>query len=100
MPDKLSDFPSIPQARCPHCYYRLSRVGQVNTRAADTPTPRPGDLTVCVGCGAALQFGPKLRLLPLAARELAALEPDERADLQATQAHVRAAIARNFKPPS
>jgi len=44
---------------------------------------------VCFGCGEALTFDRRLRLQRISAAELAALHPDEAAELRQTQHAVR-----------
>jgi hypothetical protein len=51
--------------------------------------PKPGDLSVCFGCGEVLQFDQHLRQHQLTARELVRLDPDEAALLRRLQSTVR-----------
>jgi len=60
--------------------------------------PKPADLTVCFGCGEALTFDRRLRLQRISAAELAALHPDEAAELRKTQHAVRAFLAHQEVP--
>ena len=55
--------------------------------------PKPGDLSVCFGCGEVLQFTKRLRVAKMTAAELAALREDEAAPLRATQALIRRFLA-------
>ncbi len=57
--------------------------------------PKPDDLTVCMGCGEVLTFGPRLTLHKITAAELAALTPEEAADLEQTQTIVRAFLSQS-----
>lgn len=55
--------------------------------------PEPGDMSVCIGCGEVLQFDERLRLVPMKASQIAALLPDEAAELRKVQTVVRAFLA-------
>jgi hypothetical protein len=93
MPQRWPDgSPRTPVSRCPHCGYRMDAVSQIGVERP--PRPEPGDLTVCFGCGEALQFGPRLAMQKITAAQLAALEPDEAAELQRMQVVVRAFLAQ------
>lgn len=48
--------------------------GRVNRQASGRGTPKAGDLTVCIACGAVMQFGPGLELCGLSPEEVAAVE--------------------------
>lgn len=52
----------VPESACPTC-------GKVMDMATATDgsgvSPVEGDVTVCIGCGDALSFGPGLSLVPL-----------------------------------
>jgi len=48
---------------------------------------------VCFGCGETLRFDGKLRLRKMTLAELAALAPEEAADLQQTQQAIRKFLA-------
>lgn len=80
----------VPEVRCPHCGHRLDAAG---TLAGAVPRPKRFDLTVCFGCGEVLQFDRRLRLQRITANELAALTPDEAADLRQTQTAIREFLA-------
>jgi hypothetical protein len=51
-------------------------------------------MTVCFGCGEALQYDRRLRPVKISAAQIAALDPDERAELQKVQDAVRTFLAR------
>jgi hypothetical protein len=87
MPD-TPDHYRLPRSQCPHCGQRLNAA-----IAEGLPKPAPGDLSVCIGCGEAVQFGPKLSLKRVPPRVLALLLPEERADLDHVQSQVRAMLA-------
>src|SRR5579883_2395106 len=82
----------IPQSACPKC-------GKVNDAASfpgdDTRRPKPGDLTICIGC----QFGAGHELLPF---DLEQLEPEQRAHVAEQQRLIRSAMQQTRKeiPPS
>jgi hypothetical protein len=82
--------PRVPVTRCPHCGQKLDAASVLQ---GEVPLPEPDDLTVCFGCGEALQFDAKLRLRKMTAAELAALAPDEAAELRQTQQAIRKFLA-------
>lgn len=58
---------------CPKCGCQLSaasRLEKTGTRGAVTLTPKSGDVTVCVGCGAVLTFGRGMKLEPFDIEQL------------------------------
>lgn len=46
--------------KCPGCERALN--ASLDLEAGDLATPAPGVITVCVFCGAVLEFGPELEL--------------------------------------
>jgi hypothetical protein len=82
--------PRLRTSRCPHCGYQMDAAAVL-----DGPPPQPseGDLSVCFGCGETLRFDGKLRLRKMTLAEMAALAPEEAADLQQTQQAVRKFLA-------
>jgi hypothetical protein len=92
----MSDHVRLSPSRCPHCGHRLNAASRLS---GPVPKPVPGDMTICFGCGEALQFDRRLRLTKITAAEIAALDPDERAELQQTQAAVRSFLAAEGKAP-
>jgi hypothetical protein len=64
-----------------------------STLSGPVPNPRRGDLTACFGCGEALKYDRRLRLVKISAAELVALAPDERSALQEVQNAVRSFLA-------
>lgn len=64
----------VPPSECPAC-------GKVNDRASGAlkgkcldVAPSPGDLSVCIGCGAVVEFGPQLQLTLVPQDRLAAAD--------------------------
>ena len=57
----------IPKTICPACLYAQDSVSEVTKRKLSVQ-PKPGDITICLNCGALLEFGKGLKLssLPLA----------------------------------
>jgi hypothetical protein len=86
--------PRMPVSRCPHCGRKLDAASTL--AAAHAPQPQPDDLVVCFGCGEALKFDRRLRLVRVSAAELAALEPDVAAEFMQTQSVVRAFLASDY----
>ena len=65
----------VPASRCPCC-------GLLNDGASGGPTkPEPGDLTVCIGCAAMLQFGQTLELERLSRPEFEELPAEAQHEL-------------------
>lgn len=84
------DHVRLRPSRCPHCGYNTDAATAL---AGPTLRPSPGDLSVCLGCGEALQYDRRLRLVRISAAELAALNPDEREALREVQEAVRSFLA-------
>lgn len=57
---------------CPVCKRKLDAATEVG--GDGDGKPRPGDLTVCIGCAAILGFGSDLKLRRLGADDLAMLD--------------------------
>jgi hypothetical protein len=76
----------LPPKKCPHCGYLVTAASAMR---GPTPMPKPGDLSVCFGCGEALQFDRRLRLAKITAAELAALGRREAAEFHRVQREVR-----------
>lgn len=49
----------VPDCACPTCHKVADRATAVD---GNQKAPEPGDITVCLGCGEALSFGPGLSL--------------------------------------
>jgi hypothetical protein len=65
----------VPPSHCPHC----GRMNNGATEAGpDGAYPEPGDITVCIQCGAAVKFGAQLQLVELEPGEIESLTPAER----------------------
>lgn len=62
----------VPKACCPECHADLDTA----TSARGDYTPEHGDVSVCVYCGALLQFDPSLALVPLSEDELESLDDE------------------------
>ena len=86
----MSDHVRLSPSRCPHCGYKMNAA---STMSGPAPLPNPGDFGVCFGCGEALQYDRRLRLVKISAAQIAALDPDERAELQQVQNAVRSFLA-------
>jgi hypothetical protein len=80
----MSEYPHVrvPKQNCPVCKHILSAVG---TLAGDVPTPVAGDVTVCLECGALLEFTKKLALRLIDERKL---DPETFKEIQ----HLRSRI--------
>lgn len=64
-------------SRCPCCRQVLNGTVDPHGRGA----PRAGDLTVCVGCGTVLRFGPTLALTAVTAEQIEQLPPETAKEL-------------------
>lgn len=51
---------------CPVCNYLADSAAPVDDKPA---TPMPGDLSICINCGAFLQFAPDMDLIELTPKE-------------------------------
>jgi hypothetical protein len=68
-------------SRCPRCRQILNGTVDPQARGA----PRPGDLTVCAGCGTILRFGPKLALTGVTPEQLEQLPVETARELLAAK---------------
>lgn len=72
-----------PIVHCPQCNHAFNAATNVDGIAS----PNPGDLSVCIGCGCALEFGQGYSLKALSAAELEQIrqeDPEAFATLQTT----------------
>jgi hypothetical protein len=67
------DIHRLPESRCLECGSKLNASA---TREGLSPRPNPGDVTVCLKCGAAMVFGDDLRLRGFTDAEAAELVED------------------------
>lgn len=70
---------AVPESAC--------TCGAVIVGATGTGRPKPGDLSICVHCGALAQYGADLVLAPVAIDDV---PPEHRPQVRAHQAAVRA----------
>lgn len=68
----------VPAGTCPGCERKADGAASIEGKGA----PSEGDLTVCIGCGTILAYGPHMRLRRVTAEELAALHPQTAEDLK------------------
>jgi hypothetical protein len=66
------------ETSCPVCETKLDACTGVN----HDDTPREGDVTLCIGCGSFLVFGPELQLRPMTDAEVGDLDDETRITLQ------------------
>lgn len=64
-------------SKCPGCRQTLNATGDPKGRGA----PRPGDVSVCAGCGTILQFDSRLRLTAMTPQQIEQLPPRSAAEL-------------------
>lgn len=86
----LSDRPMrtsrLPVSQCPTCETRLDAASH------SVAAPQPGDFSICIKCGALLQFRPDLivRLAsPKALEELRTMQPEDYATICQLQEKIR-----------
>jgi hypothetical protein len=63
---KSADGKTLPANLCPNCGKELDAATGIDPNAR----PKPGDFSVCLGCGHLMAFGNDLRLRPLTAVEV------------------------------
>lgn len=87
------DF-KVPPGTCPAC-------GALHDGAANTTgqgAPEPGDLSICIRCGAAAQYGPGLALLRLSRLDILALPADAQEHITALQAVQKRVVLAPNRP--
>jgi hypothetical protein len=77
----------VPAQHCIACNYLLTAATETNFEKK--VKPKPGDWSVCIGCGALHRFTDTLRLRPASLAELAAEDADTRAELLRSQRAIR-----------
>lgn len=80
----MSGWPEfrMPPQTCPACGAKHDAA----TCATGKDKPDPGDLSICIRCGSALQFGPDFELLLLSRLELLALPAEVQEQISIVQA--------------
>lgn len=77
----------VPSAACPQCHKVLDRA---DVLIGDGPaTPKPGDITMCIGCAAFLAFTEGLGLRLARPDELAELAPDQQDAMALSRQFIR-----------
>lgn len=71
---RLGPTTTLPEAQCPSCGKIVDRATVVGSRGR----PKPGDATVCIGCGEVALFGDDLQLRRPTTKEVAELKADFR----------------------
>ena len=64
----------VPVSRCPDCGYAMDAASPVSGNADEEP--RPGDLSVCLDCGAVLVFTNELGMRVATLREMNEAPPN------------------------
>lgn len=67
----------VPMSRCVVCRQKLRASFSLELDQSTRTTPRPGDRTVCVYCGAWMAFDKHMRLRALTADELKEMATNE-----------------------
>lgn len=95
MSDRFPDgTPKMLPTHCPKCGTFLDAASVL--RSGHIPMPKPGDFTVCIGCGVIMTFGDQLQLQEVSEAELAALKPKELTNVKKIQAAVRIYMLHKF----
>jgi len=81
-----------PPMECPECLKMM----EAATSVGGVDDPAPGDLSLCIYCGAPLKFGDKLELLRLTDDDMKALGEDERRQVLLAQKVVLMLIAERL----
>lgn len=83
----------LPQSWCPSCRQPLNAAGSVPAPdwEAGRQHPVEGDLTICAGCDAVLQFSAGMQLRQVTETEIAELPVDERLAIGRAQSFTRRA---------
>lgn len=76
---------AVPPTRCVGCGHRLDRAGPVD----HSQEPKPGDLTGCMHCGAAMVFTETMGLRALTDDEWDALPHENRLELSMIRAFAK-----------
>ena len=61
----------VPPSQCPRCFAYLDRAGETDSRVR---APGPGDISICLHCGAILMFDDDMKLV---------YAPDEKITIEA-----------------
>ncbi len=67
MPDK------VPVCHCLSCGYLFE---DATVTSGHKKLPKPGDLSICLKCGAVAKFGPDLRVIPFSSAEIEDIQSD------------------------
>lgn len=84
----MDERDGIKPGKCPECGYRMDAA----TATRGNARPRPGDLTLCLSCGAILEFDQDVAPVAMPAGRMADLDDDTRHELRRVQLLIRTAI--------
>lgn len=87
----VHDEHRLPERRCPKCGHDFNAASAVRIHGQ---RPRPGDLTVCIGCALPFRFQDDLSLRLLAPAEVLALDGETALDLVRIMGAIRAVRRR------
>jgi len=77
----------IPASRCPACSYEMDAATCVDENGTKRSRPKPGDVSVCIKCGAILEYSENMILQPL---DLESIDDDDtKFQLRRIQQHIR-----------
>jgi len=82
-----------PATQCVQCGKQLEAATPLRGHAARDASPHAGDLTLCLGCGKAYQFGASLELIPVDLDALP-MDPAQRGELRRAQAVIQSLHGR------
>ncbi len=60
----------VAASNCTNCGKELDGATAVGNLASEAPTPKPGDVTICLECGHIMAFGDGLQLRDLSDEEI------------------------------
>jgi hypothetical protein len=83
----MTDHTHLPDDRCPACLHKLSCATAALVEGAK---PGPGDLTLCLYCGAYLAFTEQMRHRLAAPTELEELDGFTRREFERARRHILA----------
>ncbi|WP_395753360.1 hypothetical protein [Prosthecobacter sp.] len=84
---------TLPVSPCPCCYAALeAATGITDTNAL----PQPGDVTLCMYCGAKLKFDAVMKMVPLSADQFQKLDPQTRHQLNVSSRLIRTPAFREI----
>lgn len=77
----------LPTSKCPECHYEMDAGTVCDEKAEKNTRPKPGDVSVCIKCGAIMEYSGDMMLKAL---DLDLLDDDDtKFQLRRLQQHIR-----------